>query len=1496
MTMKKNLLLFAIFLLPLIGMAQTTIFTDNFNRGSGTSSAMTSSIASTTGTWSSSSTSVTVASASNITLGSLVTATGIPVTAYVTAISGTTITISEASTASGTAAAISFGPNYATTTTSTGTGAGAISRLYQTTGTDYALQILPGDNSTGNTQTSGVTYTTATYPTNSLLNTQLNLNSSDLVWSFHLRTNRSTFPLSGGITTGNNWGGAVILAATSATVPSAGNGYAVILEPGYTAFGSTTNSSTTVTLNSNSASALGIQTGMTISGTGILASTKVTATSGNQITISNAANATNTDKKFTFTWVVAGTTTNASTSLTLSSAPPSNTFFAGQAITGTGIPSSTTISAITGSTITLSAAATASGTVSDITIGGGTTLKLVRYTGGIVSANSSSINRIPIITPQQECWSSGTKSNWAGVKVIYTPLTDTWQMFTRNDGSSTASPSTDFSSGLTSAGSVVDNSYTGSSSSKFGFLWNYSASITATSNTFLVDNFSLTVNNPTINAPSVSSLSGFTASSSVASSEQSFTISGQYLTKSIEVTAPTGYEVSATSGVSPSTASWGSKVTLTNAATVSSTSIYVRLKNNSSVGSKTGNITIASDGATSTSSYTVALSGTVSSTPTLTPSTSTLTQFANTAAGSNSASKSFTLSGVNLTGGNVTVTAPTNFTVSTDDATYSNSVTITPSTGIVSSTIYVKYSPTGNGGYSGNVVVSSPDITSDQNVAVSGYLSKFYYISGSTSLATLANWSGKADGTGTSVPSNFTTDGVSYVILSSTSTTDASWTVAGTGSKIVVGDPTVAGVTLTIADAKIITTTSPAVLDIPAALTGANSLVISDVNTTASTNAFTFGTLHTSSEVHFHAGTSSSLLLMPVAIYGKVIVDDGYTAQTTGGAYSTIRTSLSVGTTSNSTALMGINSSTNYLLMDNGATATIYGTLSIQRLPGAFQFYSLSLSSYPGTTYGSLQFKDAYNTVTPNLTLATNSTVAYCRTSSTSTSTQAISLLPNGMSYQNLTISDVSGSGMLVTKTFAAGAHTIAGTFTINHVNPTTSTIALGTATVTANGPVVLTKGQLINSGNLTLGNSATITVGAGSFDAAPTFGTAIDLTYNGTTEITSGFEMPSSTSVLRNLTLNNAGGLTIGSDVTVNNTITLTSGKLSIAAGKTLTLPSSTALISGANSTNYIVTATSGTNIGKVKMTGFATAKTLPIGTANYYLPVTLTPASSSDFDVSVFQGATTTGILGGTAVSADNKLNIVDAVWTINRTSGSGNCALQMSWDAALEGATFSANASDVALGISRYDGSLWSTCTKTAGSISSKSVTETFSSFSPFIIGSASFTLPVTLTNISATVKSAGVELVWETANEDGIRQYIIEKSSNGIDFNAIGFVNASNQGKYVFTDGSASTGVFYYRLKIVSVGGEIAYSKVMMVKTAAAVSVSVYPNPVSNSITISGLSGKTSLKIINTAGITLKQINTAASTLSVDVNELKAGIYMIQAVDASGRVKTVTFVKL
>jgi hypothetical protein len=59
---------------------------------------------------------------------------------------------------------------------------------------------------------------------------------------------------------------------------------------------------------------------------------------------------------------VTGTTTSASTSVTAVSSIAG--LAVGQAISGTGIASATTIAAVSGSTITLSAAATASGTVS----------------------------------------------------------------------------------------------------------------------------------------------------------------------------------------------------------------------------------------------------------------------------------------------------------------------------------------------------------------------------------------------------------------------------------------------------------------------------------------------------------------------------------------------------------------------------------------------------------------------------------------------------------------------------------------------------------------------------------------------------------------------------------------------------------------------------------------------------------------------------------------------------------------------------------------------------------------------------------------------------------------------------------------------------------------------------------------------------------------------------------------------------------------------------
>ena len=102
---------------------------------------------------------------------------------------------------------------------------------------------------------------------------------------------------------------------------------------------------------------------------------------------------------------------------------------------------------------------------------------------------------------------------------------------------------------------------------------------------------------------SKSSISGLTyVQGSGPSSAQTFTVSGSNLTANVTVSAPTNFEVSKDGS------SYAASQTITASSTLSATTIYVRLKSGLAVNSYSGNITVASTGATS---KTVSLSGSV---------------------------------------------------------------------------------------------------------------------------------------------------------------------------------------------------------------------------------------------------------------------------------------------------------------------------------------------------------------------------------------------------------------------------------------------------------------------------------------------------------------------------------------------------------------------------------------------------------------------------------------------------------------------------------------------------------------------------------------------------------------------------------------------------------------------------------------------------------------------------------------------------------------------
>ena len=100
-----------------------------------------------------------------------------------------------------------------------------------------------------------------------------------------------------------------------------------------------------------------------------------------------------------------------------------------------------------------------------------------------------------------------------------------------------------------------------------------------------------TAGDPTITTSGT--LTVFSSTTGVASSAQSFTVSGSYLSGNVVVTAPSGFQVSTTSG-----SGFDSSVTLTpTGSTLVSTTIYVRM-NRATAGSSSGSITVESSGAT----------------------------------------------------------------------------------------------------------------------------------------------------------------------------------------------------------------------------------------------------------------------------------------------------------------------------------------------------------------------------------------------------------------------------------------------------------------------------------------------------------------------------------------------------------------------------------------------------------------------------------------------------------------------------------------------------------------------------------------------------------------------------------------------------------------------------------------------------------------------------------------------------------------------------------
>jgi hypothetical protein len=178
-----------------------------------------------------------------------------------------------------------------------------------------------------------------------------------------------------------------------------------------------------------------------------------------------------------------------------------------------------------------------------------------------------------------------------------------------------------------------------------------------------------------------------------------------------------------------------------------------------------------------------------------------------------------------------------------------------------------------------------------------------------------------------------------------------------------------------------------------------------------------------------------------------------------------------------------------------------------------------------------------------------------------------------------------------------------------------------------------------------------------------------------------------------------------------------------------------------------------------------------------------------------------------------------------------------------------------------------------------------------------------LPVKLQSFTAALANNAVAINWKVATESNINNYSIERSSNGVSFNAIGTVNAQNLGNYNFIDNNALQGTSYYRLKVMESNGTFNYSPIAKVKSNGKnLNINaIYPSPVKEMLTVNINNNKVAFATINIVDLNGKTILTSKANLvngltqeTINVANLKAGVYMLR-IDSNGEIAIEKFVK-
>lgn len=163
-----------------------------------------------------------------------------------------------------------------------------------------------------------------------------------------------------------------------------------------------------------------------------------------------------------------------------------------------------------------------------------------------------------------------------------------------------------------------------------------------------------------------------------------------------------------------------------------------------------------------------------------------------------------------------------------------------------------------------------------------------------------------------------------------------------------------------------------------------------------------------------------------------------------------------------------------------------------------------------------------------------------------------------------------------------------------------------------------------------------------------------------------------------------------------------------------------------------------------------------------------------------------------------------------------------------------------------------------------------------------------LPAIGLELSVTNTASGTVVNWQTVTEINTRHFIVERSVDGVDYQAIATVAASGHSnavqKYNITDNDNHYQVAYYRVVLVDADNKKQISNVVVNRLTGISSnyINVYPNPAKGKVQVEfNVAGNFNMQVIDVTGKVLQANNVNAVNGTVHSLNLKSkGLFIIK----------------